>query len=127
MLISAMRREKPGALLSLPTAQRLVEYARSSALTVLDGFPAAPEQIALLPPDTIFCVVWTPRALRGERLEDRAATTKRQWTPGRPSEREAALPSLIHHVRKANRCLFVRNVDEVAHVVSDLRRKIARS
>jgi hypothetical protein len=127
VLISAMRRERPGALLSLPTAQRLVEYACSSALTVLDGFPAAPEQIELLPPDTIFCVVWTPRSLRGERLEGRAATTKRQWTPGRPSEREASLPRLIRHVRRMRRCLFLRNADELASVVPDLQRKIARS
>jgi hypothetical protein len=72
-------------------------------------------------------VVWTPHALRGNRLERRAATTKRQWTPGRASEREAALPRLISHVRASRRCLFVRNVDEIGTVVAELQRKIAGS
>lgn len=126
VLISSMRRERPGALLSLPTARRLVEYACASSLTVLDGFPAAPEQIALLPADTIFCVVWTPHSLRGERLEGRAATTRRQWVPGRASEREATLPRVISHVRHSRRCLFLRNVGSVEAVVAELQRKIAR-
>ena len=127
LLISAMRRARAGALLSPQTAQRLVEYACSSSLTVLDGFPADPEQVKMLPTDTIFCVVWTPPALRSERLEGRAATTKRQWTPGRHSEREANLPRLISHVRSSHRCLFMRNVGHIDFVVADLQRKIARS
>lgn len=127
LLMSAMRRERPGALLSLQTALRLVEYACSSSLTVLDGFPADPEQVKLLPADTIFCVAWTPPALRGERLEGRAATSKRQWTPGRHSEREANLPRLVSHVRGSHRCLFVKNVGDIDFVVAELQRKIARS
>lgn len=126
-LIAAMGRERPGTLLSLPTAKRLVVHACSTALAVLDGFPASPAQIELLPPDTIFCVVWTPHAMRTERLESRAATTKRQWTPGRASERESALPHLIARVRSTHRCVFVRNVGDVKHVVAELQRKIARS
>lgn len=127
VLISAMRRERPGALLSLPTAQRLVEYACLTSLTVLDGFPAGPEQVELLPADTIFCVVWAPHLLRAERLEERAATTKRQWIPGRPSEREATLPSLISYVRGTHRCLFLRNVGGIEAVVAKLQKKILRS
>lgn len=122
-----MRRERPGALLSIPTAKRLIEHAGSSALTVLDGFPAAPEQLVLLPADTIFCVVWTPGDLRNERLESRAASTKRQWTPGRASEREAALPELILHMRRSHRCLFLRNTTDIESAVGELQRKIARS
>lgn len=127
ILISSMRRERPGALLTIPTAKRLVDHAVGSALSVLDGFPAAAEQLSLLPVDTIFCVVWTPSALRTERLEGRAASTKRQWTPGRASEREAALPELIAHVRRSHRCLFLRNDADVESAVGELQRKIARS
>jgi adenylate kinase family enzyme len=127
LLISAMRRERAGALLSPQTAQRLVEYACSNSLTVLDGFPADPEQVKLLPADTIFCVAWTPLTLRSARLEARAATTKRQWVPGRHSEREANLPRLISHVRLSHRCLFVRNAGDLESVVAELTRKIARS
>jgi len=126
-LISAMGRERPGALLSLPTALRLVAHACAATPTVLDGFPASPAQIELLPLDTIFCVVWTPPALRGTRLESRAATTKRQWTPGRASEREAALPSLIAHVRKNHRCLFLKNVASIEATAAELLEKIKRS
>jgi hypothetical protein len=126
-LISAMGRERPGALLSLPTSQRLVAHACAAPATVLDGFPASPAQIELLPSDTVFCVVWTPPVLRGARLEDRAATTKRQWTPGRASEREAALPSLIAQVRKTHRCLFLKNTAGIEVVAAELLEKIGRS
>lgn len=126
-LISAMGRERPGTLLSRLTAQRLVAHACSATPTILDGFPASPAQIDLLPADTIFCVVWTPNAMRSARLEGRAATTKRQWTPGRASEREAALPSLIAHVRKTHRCLFLKNVASVEVVGKELLEKIRRS
>jgi hypothetical protein len=125
-LISAMGRERAGALLTLPTAQRLVAHAFSRPLAVLDGFPASPSQIELLPPETIFCVVWTPPGLRGSRLESRAATTKRQWTPGRASEREASLPQLIRHVRRTHRCLFLMNTGPVDVVTKELLAKIER-
>lgn len=123
-LISAMGRERPGALLSHLTAQRLVAHACSATPTILDGFPASPEQIALLPADTIFCVVWAPHALRNIRLENRAATTKRQWIPGRASEREAALPALIASVRKTHRCLFIKNVASIEVVAAELATKV---
>ncbi|UTY55879.1 ATP-binding protein [Massilia sp. erpn] len=126
-LISAMGRERPGALLSLATARRLVAHACTSPLTVLDGFPAAPEQIALLPPDTLFCLVWAPAALRGHRLASRAATTQRQWQPGRASGREAALAHLIAHLRCMRRCLFVRNAGAAGMTAADLLAKIART
>jgi hypothetical protein len=126
-LISAMGRERPGTLLSPLTAQRLVTHACSGSPTILDGFPASPAQIDLLPADTIFCVVWTPHVLRGTRLEGRAATTKRQWTPGRASEREASLPSLIAHVRKTHRCLFLKNVASIEVAAAELKAKIGRS
>lgn len=126
-LISAMGRERPGTLLSRSTAQRLVAYACSALPTILDGFPASPAQVELLPPDTIFCVVWTPHALREIRLEGRAATTKRQWTPGRASERETALPQLISHLRKNHRGLFLKNVESIEVVAAGLLEKIGRS
>jgi hypothetical protein len=123
-LISAMRREKAGALLSPLTAERLMAHISAGPLTVVDGFPADAAQLSLLPRDTVFCVVWTPATLRAERLENRAATSKRQWTPGRPSARELALPALITEVRRSHRWLFIRNSGSIEATVAKLLRQL---
>jgi dephospho-CoA kinase len=108
-LMMAMRRERAGTALSTSTARKLVEYATRSPKAILDGFPSCVEHIDLLPAGTIFCVVWTPAQLRQQRLERRSETTKRVWTPGLHSEREAALPGLISALRRSRRCVFVAN------------------
>lgn len=108
-LMMAMRRERAGTALSTPTARKLVEYAIRAPRAVLDGFPSCVEHIDLLPAETIFCVIWTPAQLRLQRLERRSETTKRVWTPGLHSEREAALPGLISALRQSRRCVFVAN------------------
>jgi dephospho-CoA kinase len=108
-LMMAMRRERAGAALSPSTAMKLVEYAAGSTKAVLDGFPSSVEHIPLLPADTVFCVIWTPSCLRLERLEHRASTSKRIWTPGLHSARESALPLLILSLRHSRRCIFVAN------------------
>lgn len=108
-LMMAMRRERAGTAMSAPTAQKLVDYATKASKAVLDGFPACVEHIALLPADTVFCVVWTPARLRLQRLEHRSETTKRVWTPGLHSEREASLPVLLSTLRRTRRCIFVSN------------------
>jgi|UPI0005673C61 dephospho-CoA kinase len=108
-LMMAMRRERAGTALSTSTARKLVEYATKPPKAILDGFPSCVEHIDLLPADTIFCVIWTPAQLRQQRLERRSETTKRVWTPGLHSEREAALPGLISALRRSRRCVFVAN------------------
>lgn len=108
-LMMAMRRERPGSAMSASTARKLVEYASRSTHAVLDGFPSSVDHLELLPADTVFCVVWTPASLRLTRLEHRAAVTKRAWTPGLHSEREASLPLLLSTLRQSRRIFFVAN------------------
>lgn len=124
ILMSAMRRERPGASLATATAMKLIALARSSEDTVLDGFPASIEHASLLPPETIFFVLWTPTTQRIQRLNDRALSTQRQWQPGRPSDRETALPELIRHVRRHYRCMFVANRSDAAAVAADMVKKL---
>jgi dephospho-CoA kinase len=126
-LMMAMRRERGGSAMSAPTAQKLVDYVTKAAKPVLDGFPSSVEHITLLPADTIFCVVWTPALLRLQRLERRAETSKRLWTPGLHSERESALPSVIRHLRHLRRCIFVANDTTREVAVERLLQKLARS
>jgi dephospho-CoA kinase len=126
-LMMAMRRERGGSPMSASTAQKLVDYVRKARKPVLDGFPSSVEHITLLPPDTIFCVVWTPAHLRLQRLERRAETSKRLWTPGLHSEREHALPSLIWHLRHSRRCIFVANDTTREAAVERLLQKLGGS
>lgn len=108
-LMMAMRRERAGSAMTANTAKKLIEYITKAPKAILDGFPSSVEHIALLPADTVFCVIWTPAVLRQQRLELRSETTKRLWTPGLHSEREVALPALIKTLRQSRRCIFVAN------------------
>lgn len=108
-LMMAIRREKAGGALSLSTAHKLIRYTCAGQNVVLDGFPSSLEHIPLLPPETVFCLVWMPARLRIQRLARRSETTKRIWTPGLHSERETSLPGLLGALRESRRCLFVAN------------------
>jgi dephospho-CoA kinase len=124
-LMMAMRRERPGRAMSAQTAQKLVDYATEASKAILDGFPSCVEHVALLPPETVFCVVWTPAQLRLQRLEHRSDTTKRLWTAGLHSEREAGLPVLLSALRRTRRCIFVANDSTPEAAVTDILRKLA--
>jgi dephospho-CoA kinase len=124
-LMMAMRRERAGTAMSAPTAKKLVDYATKAPIGVLDGFPSCVEHVAMLPDDTVFCVVWTPAQLRLQRLEHRSDTTKRLWTPGLHSEREASLPVLLSSLRRTRRCIFVSNGATPAAAVAELLEKLA--
>lgn len=108
-LMMAMRREQGGGAMSSATARKLIAHVVEAPRPILDGFPSSTEHVAMLPVDTVFCVIWTPADLRRERLEQRSLTTKRLWTPGVHSERESALPALIRFLRQSRRCIFVAN------------------
>lgn len=123
-LMMAMRRERAGSAMSAPTARKLVDYVTKSPNGVLDGFPSRVEHIALLPADTVFCVVWTPAHLRLERLAHRSDTTKRLWTPGLHSEREATLPVLLLTLRRSRRCIFVSNASTPDAAVDRMLAKV---
>ena len=124
-LMMAMRRERAGTALSAPTGKKLVDYATKAPRAVLDGFPSCVEHVAMLPDDTVFCVVWTPAQLRLKRLEHRSDTTKRLWTPGLHSEREASLPVLLSSLRRTRRCIFVSNSATPAAAVAEILAKLA--
>jgi len=124
-LMMAMRRERAGSPMSASTARKLVDYASKAHKAVLDGFPSCVEHIALLPADTLFCVVWTPAQLRLQRLEHRSEITKRVWTPGLHSEREATLPVLLSTLRRTRRCIFVTNGSTREAAVAEMLGKLA--
>lgn len=126
-LMMAMRRERAGTAMSAPTAKKLLDYATQSPKAVLDGFPSCAEHVSMLPDDTVFCVVWTPAQLRLQRLEHRSDTTKRLWTPGLHSEREASLPVLLSSLRRTRRCIFVSNGTTPAAAVAEILEKLAAS
>lgn len=123
-LITAMRRERPGSVLSEPTARKLVSHVVSHPFAVLDGFPSGVDHLALLPDDTIYCLVWTSSTLRALRLDQRSATSARIWTPGQASARESSLPSLITSIRQARRCLFIRNNSTVVAAADTLLNRL---
>ena len=108
-LMMAMRRERAGTALSTATAKKLVDHAQRVPDAILDGFPSCEAHLDLLPPDAVFCLVWTPARIRLQRLERRSEVTKRVWTPGLHSEREATLPGLILAIRRTRRCTFIPN------------------
>lgn len=107
------------------TAVKLIDYAVKTPRAILDGFPSYVAHIDLLPPDTVFCIVWTPAQLRRQRLAHRSETTKRIWTDGLHSEREAALPRLLWTLRNTRRCIFIANNSTRAVAVDQLLRKLA--
>ena len=124
-LMMAMRRERPGAPMSAQTARKLVDFAIKAPHAILDGFPSCVEHIGLLPIDTLFCLVWTPAHLRLQRLQDRSDMTKRIWTSGLHSEREAALPNLLVTLRRTRRCVFVANNSSREHAVAKTLERLA--
>lgn len=124
-LMFAMRRERAGMPMSSNTARKLVDHAMRDHNAILDGFPSSVEHLSLLPEATIFCVVWAPKSLRLERLEQRAQTSKRLWTPGVHSAREASLPSLIWALRQSRKTIFVANCSGREDAVNRFLEKVA--
>lgn len=124
-LMMAMRRERAGTLMSASTARKLIDHASKAPNAILDGFPSSVEHLAMLPADTVFCVVWAPMQIRTERLLHRGEITKRAWTPGLQSARESALPNLLRTLRQSRRCIFVVNDSARAVAVEEFLRKMA--
>lgn len=123
-LMAAIRRAKPGAVLSCDVATKLLRFAASFEHCVLDGFPSTYAHIDMLPPAAIVGVVWTPYELRLARLNKRSDTSKRIWTPGRPSEREQSLAGVIKHARAIRRVVFIPNRRDGEIVLDDAVRRL---
>lgn len=117
-LMIAMGRAKPGAPLQHDIAERLIKHAAALPNCVIDGFPASVEHLDLLPPETRFALVWTPKLERERRLIARAQQTQRQWTPGRGSAREESLASVLYAIQSSRHVIFAPNRGFGSHSVA---------
>ncbi|WP_321817002.1 MULTISPECIES: AAA family ATPase [unclassified Paraburkholderia] len=110
-LLHVMARHTPGEALESRAAAEILQYARTLPKVVIDGFPGHVEHLGLVGdmPQWQFVYVLTPRSVREGRLELRAATSRRGWTPGGKSPRDALLPVLCRHLRNQDRLLCVSN------------------
>lgn len=116
-LLQVMARHTPGEALVPGAAVELLRYARTLPKVVIDGFPGHVEHLPLL--DDIeqwqFVYILTPRQIREHRLVLRAATTRRGWTAGGKSPRDALLPELCRHLRSEGRLIRVSNREEATN------------
>ncbi|CAN5465306.1 hypothetical protein BH10PSE16_BH10PSE16_04220 [soil metagenome] len=100
----------------------LFEIGKHRQITpvVIDGFPAKPEHVAMLPPDSLVVHVNCPEEVREARLNHRAAEAKRLWTPGLTSMRDSDLPSVIDAARKRIDSLRLLELDNGANGIDAL-------
>lgn len=124
-LMMAMRRAIPGEALSLELSSKLLKHATSVPNCVIDGFPASTGHLQLLPPNTLIGLVWSPRSVRETRLNHRAQTSQRLWTPGRPSERERSLAAIVAESRRLRSTIFLPNRQDGIESIRSLASRIA--
>lgn len=89
----------PGDRLSQPLIESLlgeIERHRQAGPVSVDGFPAEPFHMGLLPPGSLVFHLEVPDAQREERLLNRGEHTVRQWTgKAQGSNRDKDLPLLL--------------------------------
>jgi len=89
----------PGDRLSQPLIESLlgeIERHRQAGPVSVDGFPAEPFHMGLLPPGSLVFHLEVPDAQREERLLNRGELTVRQWTgKAQGSNRDKDLPLLL--------------------------------
>ena len=110
-LIMSMGQIRPGEPLRNACARRLLEYASTFDVCVLDGFPAVCAHVSFMPAGAVIFVVVSPKKVRTELLLKRAGMTLRKWTEGRPSLRDEALSGMLSRLRESHRVFVVRNAD----------------
>lgn len=113
-LMLELRRASAGAPLNEAASRMLLGHAQAQANCVVDGFPASVEHLAMIPAVARIVAIWAPTGARERRLEARSAATKRIWTPGQHSMREAALSGVMRAARASGRLEYVRNVGDLA-------------
>ena len=124
-LMLELKRQNSNSILPLPLARKLVQWIQSFPKCVIDGFPASPEHLLLLPEHTVIVYVYTPRTERERRLKIRSENSRRLWTPGGQSLREAALPELVVACRRSFVTIFLKNEDPA--ITDRLLKKIDQS
>lgn len=123
-LLISMKRAKPGQVLDAEATSQLLKFTKELGNCVIDGFPTVIEQLRSLPKETVFIYVGISKEVREDRLAFRAATSKRQWTPGLHSEREAALASLVKQIRANRKLIYVSNTLNKEIGMSEITKKI---
>lgn len=86
----------------LPLSPRMIESLtaevqrhQSLAPVSVDGFPASPDHVALLPEGSRLFFFDIDEDTRQERLTKRAQETMRKWTPGLLSQRDLDVPFVV--------------------------------
>lgn len=125
-LIISMKKEKPGQALNPQTSSLLLKFVSGLGNCVIDGFPTTIDQLHLLPKNSVFIYVGISKSVRLERLEYRAATSKRQWIPGLRSEREEALVPLLKQLRAQRKLFYVSNTEDKELGISEIAKKIIK-
>lgn len=126
-LMMMLKRVRAGQPLPDDVAAKLLGYAHETKHCVIDGFPACPRHIDMLPADSPIVYVWAPKPLLETRLAERAQNTVRAWTPGRHSEREAMLAEVAMRARQTGRLLWAANtglLDDLDDIAAQLAKKI---
>lgn len=125
-LLISMKRAKPGQVLDSKATSQLLKFTHELGNCVIDGFPTVVDQLQYLPNEAVFVYVGIAKAIRENRLVIRAATSKRQWTPGLHSEREAALASLVKQIRTDQKLIYVSNNLDSEYGISEIAKKIIK-
>lgn len=115
-LMLALRRMPAGGPMPPDVSAKLLEFAKTFDKCIIDGFPANLDHVHMLPLGTRVVLVWCPEDLRVQRLNDRAAATVRQWTAGRPSDRESSLAAVVAQCRRQFATIFIANRHDGAHL-----------
>lgn len=113
-LMLALRRAPIDESLPEPVVKQILALASRFPHCVLDGFPASPAHIALLPSDAVVLYIYSDKRTRLQRLASRAEQTQRNWHFDRTSSREAALAAVTGKLRADGRLTFIRNCGDLA-------------
>lgn len=125
-LITTLKRTKPGCTLPPAAAREVaafVEKTRGSANGIsVDGFPSHPDHLNLLPKESTILHIQCNSADRDKRLEKRAETSPRKWTPGIVTDRDSLVDSTVKAARLLGlNVISVHNDDDQAHLQLALR------
>lgn len=105
----ALRQHARQTPLAESILRQVIDLAMASGYGVLDGLPAHPDHLRLLPGDTHFAYLYVPEPLRLHRLAERQNRSMRSWSPDRASARDLALPATVLACRATRKLLYFPN------------------
>lgn len=102
-LMLALSKHKAGTVFGSDTAQLLATFltgtVKQQSCISVDGFPSSPGHLHMLPNHSEIWLFEMDEAIRFARLTARSETTKRKWTHGAPSERDAQLATTLQQAK----------------------------